>query len=607
MAMPPRRTAGRRRRMTEGRKRFVALAASGTLLMATGSMPVAAGSEQPPTCDGQPAGTKVVVDGREVVCQEQTTDGQTGTQSEQAPTDAHNGEPGVGEGEGGDQAGADGQQSTDTATASPDGSAAPPGVDGPSQQDDGARPAGEQAATDPQGEPPAAAPEPTPAGGQQGPAPGTGQGSPEARPAPSGDATAEALDAAEQSTPPSGADHAERSGPDHRRTERSRPDHRRTERSRPDHPRAEHSKPDAERGSAQTERRDGDASDGAGAEAPSIDALPAAWTGLDPIVLPPFSLGDFPVPDYLLPLFQAAGAEYGVPWEVLAAINEIETGYGENAGVSSAGAVGFMQFLPSTWAQWGRDADGDRRRDPRNPVDAIFSAARYLHAAGAVDDLPRAIFAYNHADWYVERVVTRARELAGVDPDQVAALTDRALGEHHDLYQVEGSPFFGVGSLDPTPGQVLLMSERELTRLVLKDQRIDIYACGRDDIEAGRIDRRVLATLLYLATAGLHPRVSSLECGHGRLTTSGNVSAHSYGHAVDIAAINGTPILGHQGPGTVTDEALRLLVQLQGLMRPNQIISLMTVAGATNTLAMSDHDDHIHVGFPRDVRLQEDA
>jgi hypothetical protein len=296
-----------------------------------------------------------------------------------------------------------------------------------------------------------------------------------------------------------------------------------------------------------------------------------------------------------------------VPWEVLAAINEIETGYGENAGVSSAGAVGFMQFMPSTWEQWGRDADGDRRRDPRNPVDAIFSAARYLHAAGAKDDLPRAIFGYNHADWYVERVMTRARELAGLDPDQVAALTDGALRAHHDLYEVDGSPFFGEGSLDPTPGQVLLMSDRQLTRLVLKDDRIDIYACGREDIEAGRIDRRVLATLLYLATVGLHPQVSSLECGHGRLTASGNVSAHSYGHAVDIAAINGTPILGHQGPGSVTDETLQQLVQLQGLMRPNQIISLMTVAGATNTLAMSDHDDHIHVGFPRDVQLPGDA
>ncbi len=72
-----------------------------------------------------------------------------------------------------------------------------------------------------------------------------------------------------------------------------------------------------------------------------------------------------------------------MPWQVLAAINEIETDYGRNLCVSSAGAVGWMQFLPSTWKTWGIDANGDEVADPYNPVDAIFSAARYLQAAGA--------------------------------------------------------------------------------------------------------------------------------------------------------------------------------------------------------------------------------
>jgi hypothetical protein len=259
--------------------------------------------------------------------------------------------------------------------------------------------------------------------------------------------------------------------------------------------------------------------------------------------------------------------------------------------------------LPSTWEDWGRDADGDRRRDPANPADAIFSAARYLHANGAAADLGRAIFAYNHSSAYVEQVVTRARELAGLDADQVTALTERALEQHRDLYQVDGSPFFGAGVVDPTPGQVLLMTETQLTRLVLKDERIDLYACGRQDVEAGRIDARVLATLLFLAESGLSVQISSLECGHGVLTSSGNVSAHSHGAAVDIAAVNGTPIAGHQGPGTITEDVLRRLVHLQARMRPNQIISLMTIDQATNTLAMADHADHIHVGFPRTVEL----
>jgi hypothetical protein len=336
----------------------------------------------------------------------------------------------------------------------------------------------------------------------------------------------------------------------------------------------------------------------------SAITVPSDWASLEPIALPPFSLDDFPVPPQLLPLYQAAAAEYGLPWEILAAINEVETRYGQDMGVSSAGAVGFMQFLPSTWEEWGRDADGDRRRDPDDPADAIFSAARYLHAAGAGEDLVRAIFAYNHSNAYVEQVVTRARELAGLDADQVTALTERALEQHRDLYQVGGSPFFGAGVVDPTPGQVLLMTESQLTRLVLKDERIDLYACGRRDVQAGRIDARVLATLLFLAESGLSVQVSSLECGHGLMTSSGNVSAHSHGAAVDIAAVNATPVAGHQGPGSITEEVLRRLVHLQGRMRPNQIISLMTIDRATNTLAMADHADHIHVGFPRAVALQ---
>jgi len=87
------------------------------------------------------------------------------------------------------------------------------------------------------------------------------------------------------------------------------------------------------------------------------------------------------IPLFLLPIYKAAAVQYGVPWQVLAAINEIETDYGRNLSVSSAGAVGWMQFMPSTWKTWGVDANGDGVADPYNPVDAIFSAARYLHAA----------------------------------------------------------------------------------------------------------------------------------------------------------------------------------------------------------------------------------
>jgi hypothetical protein len=110
----------------------------------------------------------------------------------------------------------------------------------------------------------------------------------------------------------------------------------------------------------------------------------------------------------LLQLWQSAGQTYGVPWQVLAAINKIESNFGQNMGPSSAGAIGWMQFEPSTWARYGMDASGDGKADPYNAADAIYSAARYLSAAGASTDLPRAIYAYNHAQWYVDQVLQLA-------------------------------------------------------------------------------------------------------------------------------------------------------------------------------------------------------
>jgi hypothetical protein len=592
-----------------------------------------------------------------------------------------------------------------------------------------------------------------------------------------------------------------------------------------------------------------------------IEALPgpSAASGV-----PNFIIRKFRVPPFLLPIYQAAGIEYGIRWEVLAAINEIETDYGRNLNVSSAGAVGWMQFMPSTWAAYGTDANKDGRKDPYNPVDAIFAAARYLKAANYENDVRAAIWAYNHADWYVDSVLLRARLIAGVPADLIGSLTgltegrfpvyararyaddlaeqqllkrvqrgenaanlvedsedrrsvdifaepespvvavndgeikkigrNRKLGryvvlqdvygnrytyshlgsvsrvypvprkgaydpkrsaravkangdahdpqpaapasagrqlddsdraaakdhgatrESHDVpqatvpvkerlfahpsmegaresggleqlldararrdgtYEVyknyfsrpfgldpdkvtlrrlkEGSRVIGgtiigrIGrtvpgkaahvdfsirpagrgapKIDPKPildgwklleataiyrasgknalhgddvpgmsiGQIMLLPKPQLERRVLADERIEIYECGQDDIRSGQIDRRVLATLAFLAESGLRPSVTSLKCGHSYYTSSGNVSHHSSGNAVDIAKINGIPILGHQEPGGITEQAVRRLMQLQGTMAPAQIISLFEIGGAT--FAMADHADHIHVGF----------
>jgi hypothetical protein len=154
-----------------------------------------------------------------------------------------------------------------------------------------------------------------------------------------------------------------------------------------------------------------------------------------------------------------------------------------------------------------------------------------------------------------------------------------------------------AGRLPSDGARVGRMSGQGVPAHVLADHRIKIYDCGRRDISAGEIDRRVLATLEFLAASGLRPTVSSLKCGHSLMTSSGNVSEHSTGSAVDIAALNGIPIAGHQGPGSITERAVRRVLNLQGAMRPHQIISLMQLAGASNTFAMPDHADHIHIGW----------
>jgi hypothetical protein len=148
---------------------------------------------------------------------------------------------------------------------------------------------------------------------------------------------------------------------------------------------------------------------------------------------------------------------------------------------------------------------------------------------------------------------------------------------------------------NPTVGQVLLMSKAALQQRVLNDPALSIYACGRNDTATGQIDRRILAVMEYLVAKGYRLTITSLKCGHSYLTASGNVSAHSYGSAVDIAAVNGIPISGHQGPGTITEAVIKDLLLLQGTMRPAQIISLMDLGPPT--FILPDHYNHIHVGY----------
>ena len=122
-------------------------------------------------------------------------------------------------------------------------------------------------------------------------------------------------------------------------------------------------------------------------------------------------------PSNYLQLFQASAAHYcpGLSWTVLAAIGQIESGDGSNMGPSSAGALGPMQFLPSTWQEWGITAFGETGSPQiMDPFDAVPAAARLLCAAGAgsARGLRGAIFAYNHATWYVNEVLALAQQYA---------------------------------------------------------------------------------------------------------------------------------------------------------------------------------------------------
>jgi hypothetical protein len=134
-----------------------------------------------------------------------------------------------------------------------------------------------------------------------------------------------------------------------------------------------------------------------------------------------------------------------------------------------------------------------------------------------------------------------------------------------------------------------------LAQRLLHDEHVTIYAGGRADIEAERVDVRVLALIAYLKEEFGSIDVSCLISGHRLFARPGVVSAHIYGLAVDISMLGGTTILGHQEPGGITERAVRSILLLPPELRPRQVISLLGLGGPSFPLA--NHDDHIHVGY----------
>jgi hypothetical protein len=176
------------------------------------------------------------------------------------------------------------------------------------------------------------------------------------------------------------------------------------------------------------------------------------------------------VPPTYLRLYQLAASRYGLDWAVLAGIGKVECDHGRDpdpsctneGAVNSAGAGGPMQFLASTWRTYGVDGDGDGSADRWDPADAIFSAANYLHASGAPADYGRAIFAYNHAAWYVAEVQRWAASYRGSVSSSV---------------EVEASPA-AAGQLAQQTSTPVHFIEGERAELAPEDGRVALIPAG---------------------------------------------------------------------------------------------------------------------------------
>jgi murein DD-endopeptidase MepM/ murein hydrolase activator NlpD len=287
------------------------------------------------------------------------------------------------------------------------------------------------------------------------------------------------------------------------------------------------------------------------------------------LLVPPAAPQQLALED-LQSLWNDAGSAYGIPWPVLAAINKIESNFGQNMGPSSAGAIGWMQFLPSTWLRWGVDADGDGVANPWNAADAIYSAARYLAAAGGQTDIARGLFAYNHAHWYVQDVL----ELANAYGQSGVTVPYPIAGVQIDLDQAEARVAEVEAALAKASARERKLSAR-LRRLEkrasaarvlsrrLRLRKLAVQIGVRWDAAAARA-RRLRDELAAAEEALEHARAGSFAASPAAGTLFGPLSAGDYvfpvgggpeavsvSHthhdypAADIAAPHGSPIYAH--------------------------------------------------------------
>jgi hypothetical protein len=224
------------------------------------------------------------------------------------------------------------------------------------------------------------------------------------------------------------------------------------------------------------------------------------------------------------------------------------------------------------------------------------------------------ISARNHVDWALTLAVLRASGERGAVPASTARL--KVLAKRLAVLKAERSAWssalalnghttfadrtLALRNLYRAVGMKALVrgfewAKPSLSKRILSDRRISIYPGGRADIEAGRVNIRVLVLIAYLAEAHGQVTVSCLISGHRLYARPGVISAHIFGLAADISTLGGTSIFGHQQPGSVTEHAVRNILLLPSEMQPRQVISLIGMGGPSFPLA--NHDDHIHVGF----------
>lgn len=329
-------------------------------------------------------------------------------------------------------------------------------------------------------------------------------------------------------------------------------------------------------------------------------AAVVAGAGSSQATLTPSHTALADIPGTLLGSYQQAAASCpGLRWPVLAAIGKVESDHGrgrgatpgQNPGIAariigppldgSRGtarvtdtdggrldgdavldrAVGPMQFLPGTWARWGRDGDGDGTADPHNIFDAVASAAAYLCGVrGRVDDARAALSSYNRSAEYVSRVLAVA---ANYQSPTVAPATPAALLSHPNL---------------------------------------GLTAAARADLESGLVDPRVMA-VLALAADRVPIRAGVVRTGHSQCVGGGDrqsrptcsISQHWYYRGVDIDMVGGRAV----SAGNAAARALAdLLVRLSPPLRPDELgVPWAALAPLPGVFSDDAHQGHLHVGY----------